>query len=326
MLSLQRPEEGRGIVTDEASGILDTCRGGFIDTALVRDNADRTLYLAAQIARLPATGGTIPLVNEGAERRVVVQPFDAKLVRACGIREVVTRLAAWVDFQASIWHEIATWYRWSSTAFSEQPSAFSPEDLYSNLLGLKIADEVVRQHAAVSEEEYNRNVAAILEDALMKLGPLPREASRLAFEYVDGIWWDSTKRVPDNQLVRHRNFDIGPRLYPWKVADAQRSDALMAVSKEDAQTCESDWTPLFSCPSVTARGRSWPCSRWAERCARCCVAAQWTPNASMPASAPNFWPTSATATLCRSPTPRAAWPSSKWWAARSTSPCSWRAS
>ena len=210
----------------------------------MRDNADRTLYLAAQIGRLPATGGTIPLVDEGAERRIVVQPLDAELVRTYGIREVVIQLAEWLDFQASIWHEIATWYRWSSTAFSEQPSAFSPEDLYSNLLGLKIAGEIVRRHDAGSEEEYDRNVTALLADALTKLGPLPREASRFAFEYVDGIWWDSSQRVPDNQLVRHRNFDIGPKLYPWKLVDAQPSDTLLARQGGVHQVCGGDWTPL----------------------------------------------------------------------------------
>jgi hypothetical protein len=243
-LSLQPPGEGRRIVTDEASGILYTCRGGFIDIAHVRDNADRTFYLVAQIGRLPATGGTIPLANEGGERRVVVQPLDASCVRAFGIRDVVTGLAEWLDFQASIWHEIATWYRWSSTAFSEQPSAFSPEDLYSNLLGVKIAGEVVRRRGAATEEEYDRNVTAILKDALTKLGPLPKDGSRFAFQYVDGIWWDSTKRVPDNLLVRHRNFNTGPRLYPWKLVDAQPSNTLLATSKEYAQACGGDWTPL----------------------------------------------------------------------------------
>jgi hypothetical protein len=47
-----------------------------------------------------------------------------------------------------------------------------------------------------------------LKAALIKLGPLPVAASRRAFEYVDGIWWDSTKRVPDNLIVRHRSFHL----------------------------------------------------------------------------------------------------------------------
>jgi len=243
-LSLQPPTEGRGVVTDEASGMLYTCRGGFIDIAHVRDNADRTFYLTAQIGRLPATGGTIPLSDEGGKRRVIVHPLPEGLVRAHGIRAVTTGLAEWLDFQASIWHEIATWYRWSSTAFSEQPSAFSPEDLYSNLLGAKIAGEVIRRHGAATEGDYDRSVTEILKDALARLGPLPKKGSEFAFEYVDGIWWDSSKRVPDNRLVRHRNFDTGPKIYPWKLADAQKSDALLRTSKEYDKICGGDWTPL----------------------------------------------------------------------------------
>jgi hypothetical protein len=239
-----QPRGQGGLISDEASGILYTCRGGFIDISHVRDNADRTLYFAAQIGRIAATGGAIPITGEGAERRIVVRPLDSRLVRAYGFREVVTRLAEWLDFQASIWHEIATWYGWSSTQFSEQPSAFSPEDLYSNLVGAKIAATIIRRQEASSEIEYNRAVTGLLKDALGKLGPLPKDATRRAFAYVDGVWWDSTKRVPDNRLVRHRNFDIGPSLSPWKLADAGLSGSLADDRKEFDQACGSDWTPL----------------------------------------------------------------------------------
>jgi hypothetical protein len=238
------PRGGERLLSDEASGILYTCRGGFIDLAHVRDNADRTLYLVSQIGRLAAAGGTIPITGEGAERRIVLKPLDARLVRAYGLREVAMSLAEWLSFQASIWHEITTWYGWSSTAFSERPSAFSLEDLYSNLVGIKITGAIVRRHAAPSEVAYNQAATRVLNDALGKLGPLPRDASRRAFEYVDGIWWDSTKRVPDVQLVRHRNFNIGPTLYPWKLKDAQPSAALLATAKEFDAACKGDWTPL----------------------------------------------------------------------------------
>jgi hypothetical protein len=239
-----QPRGGERILSDEESGILYTCRGGFIDIAHVRDNADRTLYFAAQIARMAARGGTISIVDEGAKRRIVVEPLDPQLVRTYGLREVVVRLAEWLDFQASIWHEIATWYGWSSTRFSERPSAFSPEDLYSNLIGLKIAGTVIRRQEATSELEYNHAVTAVLRDALTKLGPLPQAATRRAFELVDGIWWDSTKRVPDNQLVRHRNFNIGPKIYPWKLVDAGQSPVLVTARKEFDRYCQGDWTPL----------------------------------------------------------------------------------
>jgi hypothetical protein len=239
------PRGGKRLLSDEVSGILYTCRGGFIDVAHVRDNADRTLYLATQIGRLAATGGTVPLTGEGAKRRVVVKPLDAGLVRRYGLREVVVSLAEWLSFQAGIWHEITTWYGWASTPFSERPSAFSPEDLYSNAVGVKIAGVIIRRHGgATTEVAYNEAVTGLLKDALVKLGPLPQEASRRAFQYIDGIWWDSTKRVPDMQLVRHRNFDIGPKLYPWKLMDAVDTAALEANRKEFDQYCRGDWKPL----------------------------------------------------------------------------------
>jgi hypothetical protein len=242
-LSLQ-PAGGERLIANEGSGVLYTCRGGFIDVAHVRDNADRTLYLAAQIGRLAANGGTIPLVAEGAERRVVVRPLDVHLVHAYGLREVVTRLAEWLSFEASIWHEIATWYSWSSTPFSERPSAFSPEDLYSNLMGVNIAGEAIRRRESHTELEYNRAITGLLKDAMVKLGALPKDATRRAFQYVDGIWWDSTKRVPDNQLVRHRDFDSGPMVYPWKLPDAQPSAAVNAGRQEYGQWCQGDWDAL----------------------------------------------------------------------------------
>ena len=245
------PRGGERRLSDEASGILYTCRGGFIDISHVRDNADRTLFFASQIAREAATGGVIPIAGEGATRRIVVKPLDQRLVREYGLREVVTSLAEWLDFQASIWHEIATWYGWSSTRFSEKPSAFSPEDMYSNVVGLKIAGVVIRRQEATSELEYNRAVTALLRDALKKLGPLPQAATRRAFQYVDGIWWDSTKRVPDNQLVRHRNFNIGPKIYPWKLVDAKQFSNLPAAQREFDQYCQGDWTPL----GLTVRDR-----------------------------------------------------------------------
>jgi hypothetical protein len=73
---------------------------------------------------------------------------------------------------------------------------------------------------------------------------LPRAGTRRAFQYVDGIWWDSTKRVPDSLLVRHRSFEIGPELTPWKIGDAWKFSTLAAARKEMDQYCHGDWTPL----------------------------------------------------------------------------------
>ncbi|OWA85706.1 hypothetical protein BV377_29140, partial [Klebsiella pneumoniae] len=44
------------------------------------------------------------------------------------------QLAGHLAFEIALWHEIAQWYGFQSVpGFSEEISAFSPEDLYSNL-------------------------------------------------------------------------------------------------------------------------------------------------------------------------------------------------
>ena len=71
---------------------------------------------------------------------MVIKPVDPEIVAAHGRRAVAVPLAQWIAFQLSTWHEIATWFGWSALSiFPEEASAFSPEDLYSNLLGIRIA-------------------------------------------------------------------------------------------------------------------------------------------------------------------------------------------
>jgi hypothetical protein len=52
---------------------------------------------------------------------------------------------------------------------------------------------------------------------------------------VDGIWWDSSKRIPDWTLVLRRNSDIGTRISPWvefDVHDELVERALDATEQE----------------------------------------------------------------------------------------------
>ncbi len=207
---------------DERNGLVYTCRGGFIDTAHVRDYADWTLYLAAEIARRIETGGTIELPHdEGGERRFVLRPVDPELVRIMGLRDVSSSLATWGAFQLSLWHEIATWYDWASfDLFSERASAFSPEDLYSNLLGAKIAAPIITSGNAISEDLFNRAVDAWFDQSLAFLGAVPAEVGEEAMAAVDQHWWDSSAQLPDADLVLRRNARLGTRVEPWLVPTA----------------------------------------------------------------------------------------------------------
>jgi len=140
----------------EHNGLVYSRRGGFIDIAHVRDYADWTLYLATRIGRQLETGGAIDLPdNEGGHRRFVLQPIDPEFVKIVGRRNLTASLAVAAGFQLSIWHEIATWYGWSwVSTFPETASAFSPEDLYSNILGTKIAMVIAHRQMTVSEHVF----------------------------------------------------------------------------------------------------------------------------------------------------------------------------
>jgi hypothetical protein len=199
----------------EHNGLVYTCRGGYIDTAHVRDYSDWAMFLAAQIGRRIVDGGEIALPDEGAKRRVVVRPLPPDVLSRYGLSESVTTLAQWLTFQLSIWHEIATWYGWESVpGFSERASAFSPEDLYSNMLGAKLVLAIVQKREAGSETQYNRAVDAWLGRALELLGAVPSDLGIEVTHALDGLWWDSQRRVPDPGLVQRRNFGIGDPIRP----------------------------------------------------------------------------------------------------------------
>ncbi len=221
--------------TSEKNGLVYTCRGGFIDTAHVRDYADWTLFWAATIARLSVTGETVELPPEGGKRRVIIRPLPAQLLDRYGLRRTATALAQWLAFQLSIWHEIATAYGFASIdLYPEYVSAFSPEDLYSNLLGIKIAGGIIMQSGSTATDSlYDQSMDRWLQATLRYLQPVSVGAGTAAMYLVDGVWWDSKARLPNPRLVARRNLDAGLELTPWQISRAYSSPDMTAwVDKE----------------------------------------------------------------------------------------------
>lgn len=67
------------------------------------------------------------------------------------------------------------------TGFSEEISAFSPEDLYSNLLGAGLAINVILQGHVDSVDEYNQAMESALKQVLVKLTVAPRNETEAMF-------------------------------------------------------------------------------------------------------------------------------------------------
>lgn len=223
----------------EHNGLVYTCRGGFIDIAHIRDNADRTLYLALQIVRALPGGLEIKMPEEGTDRRVTIAPLPDGLLEKHGRWTTATALASWTSYQLSIWHEVVTWYGWESTpGFSEKLSAFSPEDLYSNVLGINLAAGIVLGREARSREAYDESMQAWITEALRRLGVVEKQQARHAMAAVDGLWWDSKKKLPEMTLVTRRSLDIAVPVSGWIVADVVSGDA------EISRMCAKQPPPL----------------------------------------------------------------------------------
>lgn len=218
MVPLSADDRGASV---EKNGLLYTCRGGFVDTSHVRDYADWTFYVGLRVARSLPEGTTIEVPGDGAKRRVVVRPVPAELVAERGRFAVAAALAQWIVHRIALWHEIASWYGVESVkGFSEKGSAFSPEDLYSNILGMKIGAALVDGSLPRTRQEYDIAVDAWIPAVLRRLGALPRDDGRAAMRSVDGLWWDSRKFLPDPAMVTRRHLEIGPRQAPWRLEDA----------------------------------------------------------------------------------------------------------
>jgi len=243
----------------EGNGLLYTCRGGFIDTAHVRDYIDWTVYLGSTIARSLSTGTTIefPDEGEGGQRRIVSQPVPQDTINRHGIARIAAPMAQWIGFQLSIWHEIATWYGWSWTkTFPETASSFSPEDLYSNVLGVKLFAALVPRSSARTEYLYNSTVDSWLEVVLEHLDPVPKSIGVEAMRSVDQHWWDSSRRLPDKELTLRRHFDADDQVTPWLVPTERAPEALRKICGDDPKpitvsipdgimgTKFSDWVTL----------------------------------------------------------------------------------
>ncbi|WP_323857294.1 DUF4056 domain-containing protein [Xenorhabdus doucetiae] len=210
-------------ISKEKVGLLYTRKGGFIDIAHVRDTADYTLYLFSQIYAHLGQEWELTLNNELAARKIHFFAFPPP--QAPAERYTLSAyLAAKLAFQLAVWHEIAQWYGYQSVpGFSEGISAFSPEDLYSNLLGARLTLTLILEGHAASVAQFSAAMGKILPMALHELGDYPRSGTKAMFDSVDGVWWNSYRRIPEKFLVLHRNYDIQDNRYP-----------LMPFGKEDA--------------------------------------------------------------------------------------------
>lgn len=214
--------------SEEKNGLIYTHRGGFIDIAHVRDTADNTFYLFSRIYPRLGQKWRFFYSEELGLRRIQLHAFTPPAAMAQRYS-----LAAWlagdIAFQLAQWHEIAQWYGFESVpGFSEAISAFSPEDLYSNLLGARLAINVILQGKAGSTEAYNTAMEAELKRVLLQLDVATQSETERQFREVDGDWWNSKRRVPDKFLVLKRNYNLAKNRLPTPTAFEKKAPYMLS--------------------------------------------------------------------------------------------------
>lgn len=194
----------------EGYGIFYTLRGGSIDLDHVRGAADMTkcAYVRANAAiRKERSGFSVSPAFEITTNKVKFQyppnwdnlPQSEKDAIAHQAAQIIAPV---VGYHSTLWHEMLTW---KGTHFAliepEHTSAFSWDDLYSNLVGVELATEAIKGgHTANSD--YNKAMTSLIAEEFQKLQIVPRAKAIEITESVRGTWHTTGKLIK-------RNMDSG---------------------------------------------------------------------------------------------------------------------
>jgi hypothetical protein len=198
----------------EDNGIIYTRRGGFIDLGHLRDCADWTAYLYNLItaSRTDAKFLKMELRNEGGEKSLELN------VPANLNEEQIIELAGRIAYDLSLWHEISTWFGARYVPLvPEKFSSFSPEDMYSNLLGVHMGMRAVKSNLSF-DEAMTEELSNML-DTLQAVKT--EEATFNAMKSVNNVWYTNDKRYPSNEITLRRYLDLEFNLTPWLIPDEE---------------------------------------------------------------------------------------------------------
>ncbi len=193
----------------ENNDLLYTARAGYIDLGHLRESADRARYIYEISLERILNGETdysFEVIESALYHVHLEYPSHWASLDEAGRERAACEAAIDIGHYAAhlstIWHEIISWYGYSSTGFiSEKPSAFSWEDGYSDLFGTNIAAEVLK-----SDMPYNEGMTEVIRREIEKLEPLPAETAREATKAIRGKWFSG--RYPLLKMKK-RNFDVG---------------------------------------------------------------------------------------------------------------------
>jgi len=202
-------EHSYGFNPFEKNGIVYTCKAGHIDITHLRCNADDTKYHIEKTKNLLLKNKKSYTFSPGWEsskhKIEFTYPKDWKNLTENEKENIANKISLeagpYIAYNANIWHEILTWFGTHFAGFEpEFNSAFSWEDIYSNLLGTKLAVEAVQ-----SEHGYNKGMTLAINRKLKELDVQSKKTAIYASKKMRGKWYKGLILV---DMIK-RNMDIG---------------------------------------------------------------------------------------------------------------------
>ena len=208
--------------TSEGFGIFYTLRGGSIDLDHVRGVADLTRWTYIRAKATLEKGDDHFRVSPGLEwttNEVQIQypPNWDSLPQA--EREKIAHAAALiiapvVSYNSSIWHEMLTW---KGTHFAliepEHTSAFSWDDLYSNLTGVELAMQTIRD-GQLTNGQYDQAMTHLIKQELDRLQVVPKKKAKEITESVRGTWHKTGRLMKRNMDIGYDDGMVSPSIIP----------------------------------------------------------------------------------------------------------------
>ncbi|MES2528648.1 MAG: DUF4056 domain-containing protein [Bdellovibrionota bacterium] len=199
-------------------GLVYTCKGGFVDVAHLRDNADWTAHILFNLPKWIGSGKTIDARNEGGfkSRRVYFPKMEPKKISELSSDDLA-KISVAMGFGFATLHEIVTGFSIAvsfpvTLVMYERASSFSVEDQYSNLLGAHLGAE-----AAQAKGPYEDEMTKILSRTIKKLSPLSLDETKAVHESLHHRWWKKDL-LGRNRMVAKRNYGFKGEIFGDTVA------------------------------------------------------------------------------------------------------------
>lgn len=198
---------------EEHNGIIYTRDGGFIDIGHLRDNADMTAFFSLEIERNLGKNFTLKKSREGGKRIIEISLKDRELSSTD-----VFLLAQRITYEIAVWHEIRTWFGVPTYyPIKEIQSAFSPEDMFSNLLGTYVGRWALEKNGP-----YEVEMDTVIQEVLARFGKVSsEEKTKEAMDDVLGIWWQRVS-VPSKNFLLAWNTNAYGKIQPWLIPDHKK--------------------------------------------------------------------------------------------------------